>query len=98
MKPQDIVEKVGADRIRKAMESESGDELKKLLDSEGIVLTPEQLDYIAGGIVRNIPREPVRPRKPGSGTGTGTADDEYIDDGTFTCDGRPSAAEPVTCI
>ena len=50
MKPQDIVKKVGPDRIRKAMESTNGDELKQLLESEGIVLTPEQLDFVAGGI------------------------------------------------
>ena len=50
LKLEEIVKKVGADRIRKAMESQSGEALKNLFDSEGIELTPEQLDYIAGGI------------------------------------------------
>lgn len=50
MKPEDIIKKVGADKFREALNSENGDALKTLLESEGIVLTPDQLDYIAGGI------------------------------------------------
>ena len=95
MNPKDIINKVGADRIRKAMESGNGDELKELFESEGIVLTPEQMDYISGGVVI----EPRPTPRGGTGGNGGGAGDGYNDDGTNTCDGTtlPSEEDPFSC-
>ena len=47
---KEIIQKVGPDRIRKAIEAENGNALKELIESENIFLADEQLDYVAGGI------------------------------------------------
>ena len=49
--PDEIIKKVGADKIREALKSNNGEDMKKLLENEGIELTPEQLDHVAGGSV-----------------------------------------------
>ena len=51
MKIEEAVARVGKDRIRQAMESDNADALKDLFDEEGMSLTDEQLDSIAGGIL-----------------------------------------------
>ena len=50
IKIEEAVARVGKDRIRQAMESDNADALKDLFDEEGMSLTDEQLDSIAGGI------------------------------------------------
>ena len=50
MKIEEAVARVGKDRICQAMESDNADALKNLFDEEGMSLTDEQLDSIAGGI------------------------------------------------
>lgn len=49
MKLGDIIKKVGENKLREALESKSGDMLKKVFEDAGIKITPEQLDFIAGG-------------------------------------------------
>ncbi len=66
MQIKDILSQVGEDKIRQAIESDNPDELHELMEDEGISLSDEQLDYIAGGILK--PREEgrrlvIRPRK-----------------------------------
>ncbi len=50
MKLREIIEKVGEKKLREALESKNGDLLKKSFEEAGIKLTPEQLDFIAGGV------------------------------------------------
>ena len=57
----DIIAKVGEDRISDAVDSEDADALKNLFEEEGIELNDEQLDYIAGGA--NRLRRPLRRRR-----------------------------------
>ena len=112
LKPQDIVQKVGEDRIRKALESSSGEELQELLESEGIRLTPEQMDYISGGAglgverhIKSVSRKVGDRKRRDSSSGSGGSssglfasyDDDYVDDGAYTCDGRPEPEDPITC-
>lgn len=51
MKIEEAVARVGKDGIRQAMESDNADALKNLFDGEGMSLTDEQLDSIAGGVL-----------------------------------------------
>ena len=50
MKLREIIEKVGENKIREALESKNGDAQKKVFEDAGIKITPEQLDFIAGGV------------------------------------------------
>lgn len=60
MKVEEIVTKIGEDRIRQAIESDEDDALENLLGEEGISLTDEQLDYIAGGVALPVRRRPSK--------------------------------------
>ena len=66
MQIKEIISKVGEDNIRKAIESDDPNGFQKLMEEEGILLNDEQLDYIAGGILKpRGDRRPLvaRPRK-----------------------------------
>lgn len=49
MELKNIIEKIGKDKFRAAMQADDKAALDKLLDEAGVSLTEEQLDYIAGG-------------------------------------------------
>ena len=72
MNVEELVAKIGEDRIRQALESDDENALETLLDQEGVSLTDEQLDSIAGGFM--LPRH--RRRKVASDTQTQDGEDE----------------------
>lgn len=45
-----LFQKIDREKLKKAMASDDPNELKKALEEEDIVLTEEQLDYVAGGM------------------------------------------------
>ena len=49
MELKKIIEKIGKDKFRAAMQADDRAALDALLDDAGVTLTDEQLDYIAGG-------------------------------------------------
>ena len=49
MRLEDVYDKVGKDKLKEALECDDSEALQKLLDAHGVVLTDEQLDFIAGG-------------------------------------------------
>ena len=46
---RNLFQKIDREKLKKAMASDDPNELKKALEEEDIVLTEEQLDYVAGG-------------------------------------------------
>ena len=49
MELKDVIEKIGKDKFKAAMQADDKAALDKLLDEAGVSLSEEQLDYIAGG-------------------------------------------------
>ena len=49
MDMNEIVEKVGRDNLKKALESDNPDDFKELIENAGLSLNDEQLEAIAGG-------------------------------------------------
>ncbi len=49
MDMNEIVEKVGRDNLKKALESDNPDDFKTLIENVGLDLNDEQLEAIAGG-------------------------------------------------
>ena len=45
----EIVEKVGRNNLKKALESDSPNDFKELIENAGLSLNDEQLEAIAGG-------------------------------------------------
>lgn len=46
---RNLFQKIDREKLKRAMASDDPNELKKALEEEDIVLTEEQLDYVAGG-------------------------------------------------
>ena len=57
MDVKDILAKVDKDKLRKALSEDDPNELRELMEQEGIDITDEQLDYIAGGMSIEYPWE-----------------------------------------
>lgn len=49
MDMNEIVEKVGRDNLKKALESDNPNDFKELIENAGLSLNDEQLEAIAGG-------------------------------------------------
>ena len=49
MELEEILEKVGKNELKEALECEDPEALQKLLAAHGVKLSDEQLDFIAGG-------------------------------------------------
>jgi len=49
MDMNEIVEKVGRNNLKKALESDSPNDFKELIENAGLSLNDEQLEAIAGG-------------------------------------------------
>ena len=49
MDMNEIVEKVGRNNLKKALESDNPDDFKELIENAGLSLNDEQLEAIAGG-------------------------------------------------
>ena len=47
---RNLFQKIDREKLKRAMASDDPNELKKALEEEDIVLTEEQLDYVAGGL------------------------------------------------
>lgn len=99
MKIKDIIEKVGEDNIRKAVESDDADALKNLMEAEGVALDDEQLDYIAGGV--RIRKKPIRRLRRntttstnGGGSGSGDSDDPNSPNWTAPEEEDPDVTDP----
>ena len=76
MEVEEIISKFGEDRIREAVESDDPNSLRNLIEGEGITLSDEQLEYIAGGV--NTPHRKMRvilPRRRRQGGVTPDTDD-----------------------
>lgn len=50
MKLNELLAKIGENKLRTAMENDDSSALQQLFADEGVEVTDEQLDYIAGGM------------------------------------------------
>ena len=49
MKLGEVLDKVGRDKLKEALECDDPEALQKLFEGHGVALSDEQLDFIAGG-------------------------------------------------
>ena len=53
MKLGEVLDKVGKNKLKEALECDDPEALQKLLEGHGVELSEEQLDFIAGGLFMN---------------------------------------------